>query len=147
MPLLMGIRKYQKGFNMDSLILYLIKNPTWFTVSAFVSIILFGKLYYDKKNGKKKFNIIDMFLFFIMMFFLFVPVMLVWHKINEYNKIVQNKEYVLTKNNKILTITSKNEFLPSADLEIIYDDDKEIQVKLDDKLYTIDKTSEKIDKN
>ena len=71
--------------------------------------------------------------------------MLLFQKYNEYDKIVQNKEYTLTKNNKILTITSKNEFLLSADLEIIYDDDKTIQVKLDDKLYTIDKTSEKID--
>ena len=78
------------------------------------------------------------------MIFLITPIMLIFQKPNAYQKIIKNKEYTLTKNNKILTITSKNEFLPSADLEIIYDDDKTIQVKLDDKLYTIDKTSEKI---
>lgn len=38
-----------------------------------------------------------------------------------------------------------HQLLPSTDLEIIYDDDKIIQVKLDDKLYTIDKTAETID--
>lgn len=138
---------------MDSLISHLIKNPSWVIISVFVSLILFGvvmfftfsKLYIDEKNGKKKLSIIDMFLFFIMMLLLFVPVMLVWYISNEYNEIVQNKEYTLTKNNKILTINSTNKFLPSTDLEIIYDDDKTIQVKLDDKLYTIDKTSEKID--
>lgn len=140
---------------MDSLISHLIKNPSWVIISVFASLILFGllmfltfsKLYIDEKNGKKKLSIIDMFLFFIMMCSLFVPVMLVFHISNEYNKIVQNKEYILTKNNKILTINSTNEFLPSTDLEIIYEDDKTIQVKLDDKFYTIDKTSEKIDGN
>lgn len=140
---------------MDSLISHIIKNPSWGIISVFASLILFGllmfltfsKLYIDEKNGKKKLSIIDMFLFFIMMCLLFVPVMLVFHISNEYNKIVQNKEYILTKNNKILTINSTNEFLPSTDLEIIYEDDKTIQVKLDDKLYTIDKTSEKIDGN
>ena len=79
-----------------------------------------------------------------MMFFLFVPIMLLLYTSNQYNYITKNKEYTLTKNNKILTINSTNEFLPSTDLEIIYEDDKTIQVKLDDKLYTIDKTSEKI---
>lgn len=73
------------------------------------------------------------------------PIMLLLHKYNEYNKIVQNKEYTLTKKSKVLTINSENEFLPSTNLEIIYDDDKTIQVKLDEKLYTIDKTTEKID--
>lgn len=73
------------------------------------------------------------------------PIMLLLHKYNEYNNIVKNKEYTLTKKGKILTINSENEFLPSTNLEIIYDDDKTIQVKLDDKLYTIDKASEKID--
>lgn len=73
------------------------------------------------------------------------PIMLLLQKYNEYNKIVQNKEYTLTKKGKILTINSENEFLPSTNLEIIYNDDKTIQVKLDDKLYTIDKASEKID--
>ena len=73
------------------------------------------------------------------------PIMLLIHKYNEYNNIVKNKEYTLTKKGKILTINSENEFLPSTNLEIIYDDDKTIQVKLDEKLYTIDKTTEKID--
>lgn len=137
---------------MDSLISHLIKNPSWVIISVFASLILFGvvmfftfsKLYIDEKDGKKKLNIIDMFLFFIMMFFLFVPIMLLLYTSNQYNYITKNKEYNLTKNNKILTINSTNEFLPSTDLEIIYEDDKTIQVKLDDKLYTIDKTSEKI---
>ena len=137
---------------MDSLISHLIKNPSWVIISVFASLILFGvvmfftfsKLYIDEKDGKKKLNIINMFLFFIMMFFLFVPIMLLLYTSNQYNYITKNKEYTLTKNNKILTINSTNEFLPSTDLEIIYEDDKTIQVKLDDKLYTIDKTSEKI---
>lgn len=75
------------------------------------------------------------------------PIMILLHKYNQYNKIVQNKEYTLTKKGKVLTINSENEFLPSTDLEIIYDDSKTIQVKLDDKLYTIDKASEKIDED
>ena len=68
--------------------------------------------------------------------------MLIFQKPNTYQKIIKNKEYTLTKNNKILTLSSTSEFLPSTDLEIIYDDDKTIQVKLDNNLYTIDKNTE-----
>ena len=141
---------------MESLISHLITNPTWVPVSAFVSLILFGLLTVftfiqadndDKNENKKnkKHSIKYIFYFIGILFFMITPIMLLLHKYNEYNKIVQNKEYTLTKKGKVLTINSENEFLPSTNLEIIYDDDKTIQVKLDEKLYTIDKTTEKID--
>ena len=141
---------------MGSLISHLIKNPTWVNVLAFTSLILLGFLVLftiieayndDQNNDDNKLGIKYVFYFIGIIFFIIAPIRLLMQQSYEYDKIVENKEYTLTENNKILTITSKNEFLPSADLEIIYDDDKEIQVKLDDKLYTIDKTSEKIDKN
>lgn len=44
-------------------------------------------------------------------------------------------------------VESKNEFLPSTELEIINEDDKRIQVKSDNNLYTIDKQSEEIKEN
>ena len=84
------------------------------------------------------------FLCFGTMIFLFIPIALIFQKPNAYQKIIKNKEYTLTKNNKILTISSTSEFLPSTDLEIIYDDDKTMQVKLDNNLYTIDKSAETI---
>lgn len=139
---------------MDSLISHLIKNPTWVNVLAFTSLILLGFLVLftiieayndDQNNDDNKLGIKYVFYFIGVIFFIIAPIRLLMQQSYEYNKIVENKEYTLTKNNKILTITSKNEFLLSADLEIIYDDGKTIQVKLDDKLYTIDKTSEKID--
>lgn len=80
-----------------------------------------------------------------MFVFLAIPLFLLWYKHHEYNKIVQNKEYVLTKKGKILTISSENEFLPTSKFEIIYDDDKTVQIKLDEHLYSIDKIIEKID--
>lgn len=141
---------------MDSLISHLIKNPSWINVFALISLILLGFLvlftvaqaYEDdqnKNNNDNKLGIKYVFCFVGIIFFIIAPIRLMMQKYYEHDKIVQNKEYTLTKNNKILTITSKNEFLSSTDLEIIYDDDKEIQVKLNNKLYTIDKTSEKID--
>ena len=139
---------------MDSLISHLIKNPTWVNVLAFTSLILLGFLVLftiieayndDQNNDDNKLGIKYVFYFIGVIFFIIAPIRLLMQQSYEYNKIVENNESTLTKNNKILTITSKNEFLLSADLEIIYDDDKTIQVKLDDKLYTIDKTSEKID--
>ena len=140
---------------MKSIISHLIIDPTWVKMTAIGSSILCGILALftvitannDNKEGKTKslkITIKYIFLCSGIMIFLITPIMLIFQKPNAYQKIIKNKEYTLTKNNKILTITSKNEFLPSADLEIIYDDDKTIQVKLDDKLYTIDKTSEKI---
>lgn len=141
---------------MDSLISHLIKNPSWINVFALISLILLGFLvlftvaqaYEDDQNkndNDNKLGIKYVFYFVGIIFFIIAPIRLGIQKYYEHDKIVQNKEYTLTKNNKILKITSKNEFLPSTDLEIIYNDDKEIQVKLNDKLYTIDKTSEKID--
>lgn len=141
---------------MDSLISHLIKNPAWVPVSAFVSLFLFGALILftfiqayedDQNNNDNKLGIKYVFYFTGIMFFMFVPIMLLFQKPNAYQKIIKNKEYTLTKNNKILTISSKNEFLPSTDLEIIYDDDKTMQIKLDNDLYTIDKTVEKINGN
>lgn len=143
---------------MESLISHLITNPTWVPVSAFFSLILFILLTVftliqadkDDKNEKKqnkKISIKYIFYFIGILFFMIAPIMILLHKYNQYNKIVQNKEYTLTKKGKVLTINSENEFLPSTDLEIIYDDSKTIQVKLDDKLYTIDKASEKIDED
>lgn len=140
---------------MESIISHLIIDPTWVKMTAIGSSISCGILALftvitannDNKEGKTKnlkITIKYIFLCSGIMIFLITPIMLIFQKPNAYQKIIKNKEYTLTKNNKILTITSKNEFLPSADLEIIYDDDKTIQVKLDDKLYTIDKTSEKI---
>ena len=141
---------------MESLISHLITNPKWVPVSAFISLILFGLLTVftfiqadndDKNENKKnkKLSIKYIFYFIGILFFMIAPIMLLLHKYNQYNKIVQNKEYILTKKGKILNITSTNEFLPSTNLEIIYDDNKTIQVKLDEKLYIIDKASEKID--
>lgn len=140
---------------MESIISHLIVDPTWVKMTAIGSAILFSVLGIftviaadnDEKEGKLKGFKITMkyiFLCFGTMIFLFIPIALIFQKPNAYQKIIKNKEYTLTKNNKILTLTSKNEFLPSTDLEIIYDDDKTIQVKLDNNLYTIDKTIETI---
>ena len=79
-----------------------------------------------------------------MLIYILSPIGLVWYKVNQYKQITTNKEYTLTKNGKILTIESKNQFLPSTELEIINEDDKRIQVKSDNNLYTIDKQSEEI---
>ena len=140
---------------MESIISHLIVDPTWVKMTATGSAILFGVLGIftviaannDEKEGKLKGFKITMkyiFLCFGTMIFLFIPIALIFQKPNAYQKIIKNKEYTLTKNNKILTISSTSEFLPSTDLEIIYDDDKTMQVKLDNNLYTIDKSAETI---
>lgn len=140
---------------MESIISHLIVDPTWVKMTATGSAILFGVLGIftviaadnDEKEGKLKgFKITIKYIFLCSgtMIFLFISIALLFQKPNAYQKIIKNKEYTLTKNNKILTLTSKNEFLPSTNLEIIYDDDKTIQVKLDNNLYTIDKSAETI---
>lgn len=108
---------------------------------------MFIKAYDDEKDENKtnnKLSIKYMFYFLGIFIFMITPIMLVAQKVNEYNKIVQNKEYTLTKKGKILTIKSESEFLPQTDLEIIYDDTNEIQIKVDNELFTIDKNSETI---
>ena len=44
-------------------------------------------------------------------------------------KIITDKDYQLIKTGKILKIQSDNPYLPSTDLEIIYEDENIIQVK------------------
>lgn len=73
-----------------------------------------------------------------------LPFIFISQKYSAPSSIIKNKEYTLTKKGKILTISSEKQFLPSTDLEIFYDDEKEIQVKVDNDLYTIDKQSEEI---
>ena len=73
-----------------------------------------------------------------------LPIVLLFQNASAPSNIIKNKEYALTKNGKILMIESKNQFLPTTELEIIHEDDARIQVKSDDNLYTIDKQSEEI---
>lgn len=140
---------------MESLISHLFKTPTNLSLLVFTSFIIFGftltvtAIYLveeEKKNKDKtiKFSIKSTLFFIGLLIYILSPIGLVWHKVNQYKQITTNKEYTLTKKGKILTISSENQFLPSTDLEIIYDDEKEIQVKVDNDLYTIDKQSEEI---
>ena len=140
---------------MESLISHLFKTPTNLSLLVFTSFIIFGfiltvtAIYLveeEKKNKDKtiKFSIKSTLFFIGLLIYILSPIGLVWHKVNQYKQITTNNEYTLTKKGKILTISSENQFLPSTDLEIIYDDEKEIQVKVDNDLYTIDKQSEEI---
>lgn len=140
---------------MESLISHLFKTPTNLSLLVITSFIIFGLILTftaiylveeEKKNKNKtiKFSIKSTLFFTGLLIYILSPIGLVWHKVNQYKQITTNKEYTLTKNGKILTIESKNQFLPSTELEIINEDDKRIQVKSDNNLYTIDKQSEEI---
>ena len=140
---------------MESLISHLFKTPTNLSFLVITSFIIFGfiltftAIYLveeEKKNKDKtiKFSMKSTLFFIGLLIYILSPIGLVWHKVNQYKQITTNKEYILTKKGKILTISSENQFLPSTDLEIIYDDEKEIQVKVDNDLYTNDKQSEEI---
>ena len=144
---------------MESLIPHLIKNPTWMNLSMLFIIpllFLFGILSLsfaaqadeEKEKGnpnKSKRSLIECIIYCLgALFFMILPIMLLFQKASAPSNIIKNKEYTLTKDGKVLMIESKNQFLPSTDLEIIYDDEKEIQVKVDNDLYTIDKQSEAI---
>ena len=146
---------------MEQLISHLITNPAWMSLSVLfvvIFLVIFGILFLsaliqmdDKKNNtednpeeSKKILIQLIVSSLFIFFFMILLIMFVSQKISAPSNIIKNKEYTLTKNGKILTIESKNQFLPSTDLEVIYDDEKEIQVKVDNDLYTIDKQSEEI---
>ena len=144
---------------MESLIPNLIKNPTWMSLSMIFIIpllFLFGILSLsataqaDEKENKdnpdksKKSHIEYIIYCLATLFFMILPIMLLFQKLSAPFNIIKNKEYALTKNGKILMVESKNQFLPPTELEIIHEDDTRIQVKFDDNLYTIDKQSEEI---
>ena len=140
---------------MESLISHLFKNPPNLSLLVITSFVIFGfiltftaiHLVEEEKKSKDKtikFSIKSTLFFTGLLIYILSPIGLVWYKVNQYKQITTNKEYTLTKKGKILTINSKNQFLPSTDLEIVYDDDKTIQVKFDNNLYTIDKTAETV---
>lgn len=140
---------------MESLISHLFKTPTNLSLLVITSFIIFGfiltftaiHLVEEEKKSKDKtikFSIKSTLFFTGLLIYILSPIGLVWYKVNQYKQITTNKEYTLTKKSKILTINSESQFLPSTDLEIVYDDDKTIQVKFDNNLYTIDKTAETV---
>lgn len=140
---------------MESIISHLFKNPANLSLLVITSFVIFGfiltftaiHLVEEEKKSKDKtikFSIKSTLFFTGLLIYILSPIGLVWYKVNQYKQITTNKEYTLTKKGKILTINSKNQFLPSTDLEIVYDDDKTIQVKFDNNLYTIDKTAETV---
>lgn len=140
---------------MESLISHLFKNLTDLSLIVITSFIIFGFILTftaihlveeekQKKDKTIKFSIKSTLFFTGLLIYILSPIGLVWYKVNQYKQITTNKEYTLTKKGKILTISSENQFLPSTDLEIFYDDEKEIQVKVDNDLYTIAKQSEEI---
>ena len=143
---------------METLISHLFKNPANLSLLVITSLVIFGfiltvtaiHLVEEEKKSKDKtikFSIKSTLFFTGLLIYILSPIGLVWYKVNQYKQITTNKEYTLTKKGKILTINSKNQFLPSTDLEIIHEDDARIQVKFDDKFYTIDKQSEEIKEN
>lgn len=146
---------------MESLISHLITNPAWMSLSILfvvIFLVIFGILFLsaliqmdNKKNNpednpeeSKKILIQLIVSGLFIFFFMILLILFVSQKKSAHNGIIKNKEYTLTKNGKILMIESKNQFLPSTELEIIHEDDARIQVKFDDKFYTIDKQSEEI---
>ena len=125
---------------MESIISHLIIDPTWVKMTAIGSSILCGILALftvitadndDKKGKTKSLKITIKYIFLCsgIMIFLITPIMLIFQKPNAYQKIIKNNKWVDVD-------------ILKTDLEIIYDDDKTIQVKLDNNLYTIDKTTE-----
>lgn len=142
---------------MESLIPHLIKNPTWMNLFMFFTILFLflfvilslsaaAQADEEKDNSdKSKRSHIEYIIYCLgTLFFMTLPIMFLFQKISAPSSIMKNKEYALTKNGKILMVESKNQFLPSTELEIINEDDIRIQVKFDDKFYTIDKKSEEI---
>ena len=144
---------------METLIPHLIISPTWMSLSMiftilFLFIFLILSLSFaaqadeEKEKGnpdKSKRSLIECIIYFSgTLFFMILPIVLLFQKASAPSNIIKNKEYDLTKNGKILMIESKNQFLPTTELEIIHEDDARIQVKSDDNLYTIDKQSEEI---
>lgn len=142
---------------MEALLSHLIAFPEWIKISLlyiFMFVFLFGILSLsaaaqasEEENNpdKSKRSHIEYIIYFsVTLFLMMLPLIFIFQKHSSYKNIVKNKEYTLTKNGKILMVESKNEFLPSTELEIINEDDARIQVKFDDKFYTIDKQSEEI---
>ena len=98
---------------MESIISHLIIDPTWVKMTAIGSSILCGILALftvitadndDKKGKTKSLKITIKYIFLCsgIMIFLITPIMLIFQKPNAYQKIIKNKEYTLTKNNKII---------------------------------------------
>lgn len=145
---------------MEALIPHLITSPTWMDLSM-IFILIFFSLFVilslsaaaqaseeeDNPDKSKRSYITSIIYCSVVLFLMVLPFIFFFQKISAPSNIIKNKEYTLTKKGKILTINSENQFLPSTDLEIIYDDEKEIQVKFDNNLYAIDKQSEEIKEN
>ena len=111
---------------MESLIPHLIKNPTWMSLSMIFTILFLfifvilslsfaAQADEEKEKGnpdKSKRSLIECIIYCLgTLFFMILPIVLLFQKASAPSNIIKNKEYALTKNGKILMIESKNQFL------------------------------------
>ena len=64
------------------------------------------------------------------------------YKNNKSETAINNKEYTLKINDRILDLTSQSPHLESKQFKIIYQDNSKIQVEYDEHYYDIDKSKE-----
>lgn len=58
---------------------------------------------------------------------------------------ITNKEYTLTLNGAVLELNSNSPYLKSEILDVVYQDNKQFQIKYNNQYYDIDKSQEKIE--
>lgn len=128
---------------MEAVIHYLVKAPEWINLIIFFTclfsfifeIISMGSK--DEYENSKYYNKLDKLKcwffhkgFAGIAFILAISALtLFFMKDPITRKIITDKNYQLIKTGKILNVQSDNPYLPSTDLEIIYEDENIIQVK------------------
>lgn len=118
------------------------ENTIW--IILLISVVISMLSFISKFEDAEKFtSIIISFITFITFSILFG---LFQNHINQnIETAIANKEYTLTLNGAVLELTSNSPYLKSEILDVVYQDDKRLQIKYNNQYFDIDKSQEKIE--
>ena len=135
---------------MQQLLPILRQNPqtpatiTWILVAIGIIIATVSVINLTFKEIEKEFKPYYYFAMLVSLILFGVSIFMAISIDNNQKDAINNKDYTLTKKDKLLSVNSKSEYLKSKKFLIHFEDDTTIQIEDNGAYYEIDKTKETV---
>ena len=135
---------------MQQLLPILRQNPqtsttiTWVLVAIGIIIATVSVVNLTFKEIEKEFKPYYYFAILVSLILFGVSIFMATNIENNIKQAIENKQYTITKKDKLLSVDSKSEYLKSKKFLIHFEDDNTIQIEDEGHYYEIDKTKETV---
>ncbi len=135
---------------MQQLLPILRQNPqtpatiTWILVAIGIIIATVSVINLTFKEIEKEFKPYYYFAMLVSLILFGVSIFMAISIDNNQKDAINNKDYTLTKKDKLLSVDSKSKYLKSKKFLIHFEDDNTIQIEDNGNYYEIDKTKETV---